>query len=84
MRQLETQVLVNCESDDDKLSYFNQYTAGEPNRIVRGYSYLNATKDLKLRLAELEDRYGNADIVMDSFINKSLNWPAIKIDNLKV
>jgi len=83
MRQLETQVFVNCESDDDKLSYLDQYTTGEPNKIVHGYSYLNATKGLKLTLAELEDRYGNADIVVDSFINKALNWPTIKVDNAK-
>ena len=48
LRQLETQMFVNCKSHDDKLSYLDQYTTGEPNKIVRGYSYLNATKDLKL------------------------------------
>jgi len=36
LRQLETQVFVNCESDDDELSYLDQYTTGELNKIVRG------------------------------------------------
>ena len=83
MRQLETQVFVNCETDDDKLSFLDQYTTGEPNKIVHGYSYLNATKGLKLTLDELEDRYGNADIVVDAFIAKALSWPTIKSDNAK-
>jgi len=83
MRQLQSQVFVNCETDDEKLNYLDQYTTGEPNKIVHGYSYLNATRGLRLTLAELEDRYGNADIVVDAFINKALNWPTIKVDNAK-
>jgi len=76
-------VFVNCENDDDKLSFGDKYTTGELDKIVRGYSYLNATMGLKLTLAEIEDIYGNAGIVVDSFINKVLNWPTIIIDNAK-
>ena len=61
----------------------DQYTAGEPNKIVRGYSYVNATTGLKLTLAELEDIYDNADIIVDSFINKVLNWTTVKFDSAK-
>ena len=83
MRRFKTKVLVNCDDMDERLNFLEQFTTGEPNRIVVGYSYLDATKGYHAALQEMEDRYGDPDVIINAFIKKALSWPTIKPDNPK-
>ena len=74
LRQFRTQILANCENDDEK---------SEPNRIIQGYSYLNATHGYKLAMDELNERYGDPDIIVDAYVKRAINWSQIKPDNVK-
>ena len=67
----------NTEDDDERMNYLDQYTVGEANKIVSGYGYLEAA------MKELEERYGDVDVIFHAFITKALNWPTIKADNAK-
>ena len=42
MRQFETMIVANTDNYDEKINYMDQFTSGEPNRIVRSLSYLDA------------------------------------------
>lgn len=80
-RQFKTRVLNNCDTDEERLNYLEQYTTGEPNRIISGYMYLDATKGFKAAFKELDERYGDPEIIAEAFVRKALAWPFIKAEN---
>ena len=83
MRHFKTTISVLCDSDDERMSYLEQCTTGEANRIVQGFSYLDATIGYNAAIKEFNERYGSNDVVANAFINKALNWPQVKGDNPK-
>ena len=42
MRQFRSKVVMNCEDDEERLNFLEQFTVGEPNTIVSGLSYMDA------------------------------------------
>jgi len=66
------------DDDEERLNYLEQFTAGEPNSIVHSYSYLEGTVVYQSVLRELDERYGDNEIIASSFINKALNWPPVR------
>ena len=82
-RQFKTVVVNNTEDDDERMNYLDQYTVGEANKIVSVYGYLEARIGYPAAMKELEERYGDVDVIVHAFITKALNWPTIKADNAK-
>ena len=83
MRQFKTKIVVNCDSYDDMLCYLEQYTVGEPHQIVIGCSYMEAKEGYKTAIKELDERYGDQDVIVNAYVNKALKWSTIKADNPK-
>ena len=83
MRQFKTKIVVNCDSYDDMLCYLEQYTVGEPHQIVIGCSYMEAKEGYKTAIKELDERYGDQDVIINAYVNKALKWSTIKADNPK-
>jgi hypothetical protein len=83
MRQFKTKILCNTDDDDERLNYLEQYTAGEAQKIVSGLSYLDASVAYTAVLRELDERYGDPDVIVHEFIKRALNWPFIKGNNPK-
>ena len=82
LRQFNSKVVTNTDCDDERLNYLEQFTTGEPHKIVVGMSYLGVTAyDSAWR--ELKTRYGDPDIVVDAFIKKALRWPIIRANDPK-
>ncbi len=82
MQQFRSKVEDNCDSPEERLMYLEQYTTGEPQQIVIGYSYLKADGYSKA-LSELDRRYGDQDIIVSAFITKALSWGQIRGDDPK-
>ena len=82
MRQLESRVFPHCEDDEEKLTFLEQYTEGEPRRIVKGFAHLSS-KGFQNAMHELQDRYGNPIVVSNHYLNKVLSFPSFKIDDVK-
>ena len=82
VRQLESRVFPHCEDDEEKLTFLEQYTEGEPNRIVTSFAHLSV-KGFELAMRELQDRYGNPVVVSNHYLNKVLGFPSFKIDDVK-
>lgn len=80
---VQTRVCANTSSYEERLNFLLQFTSGEANRIVTGYSHLDAERGYLQALDELKDRYGDPDVVAQTYVKKALNWPAIKPDNSK-
>ena len=83
MRQFNTKVCANTSSYEERLNFLLQFTSGEANRIVTGYSHLNAEGGYNAALNEFEDRYGDPDVVAQAYVKKALGWHTIKPDNSK-
>jgi hypothetical protein len=65
------------------MNYLEQFTGGEANKIVVGLSYLNSNIAYTTAMNELDERYGNPDVVAHSFVKKALSWRNIKPNDAK-
>jgi hypothetical protein len=83
MRQFKAKIVNNTLDDDERLHYLEQYTEGEPNKIVSALSYLSGEVAYTAALTQLEERYGKPDIIVNAYIKKALSWPAMKLTNVK-
>ena len=78
VRQFETRILAVTDNEDERLAYLDQYTSGEPNRIIRSLSYLDASIAYPAVWKELNDRYGQSEIIATTFVDKALKWPTVR------
>jgi hypothetical protein len=83
MRQFHTKIVNNTDDYDERMNYLEQFTGGEANKIVVGLSYLNSNIAYTTAMNELDERYGNPDVVAHSFVKKALSWRNIKPNDAK-
>ena len=83
IRQFNTKVCANTSSYEERSNFLLQFTSGEANRIVTGYSHFNAEAGYKAALNEFKDRYGDPDVIAQAYVKSALNWQAIKQDNTR-
>lgn len=83
IRQFNTKVCANTSSFEKRFNFLLQFTSGEANRIVTGYSHLDAERGYLQALDKLKNRYGDPDVVAQTYVKKAFNWLAIKPDNSK-
>ncbi|XP_062567166.1 CAP-Gly domain-containing linker protein 1-like [Saccostrea cucullata] len=83
LRQFNARICSNTDSYEELLNFLLQFTVGEAQKIVTGYSYLDAERGYKAALEELKDRYGDPDIIAQAYVKKALDWPVVKQENAK-
>jgi len=83
MRQFQTKIINNTDDYDERMNYLVQYTGGEANNIVVGLSYLDSNVAYAAAMKELDERYGNSDVLVHSFVTKALSWRNIKPNDAK-
>ncbi|XP_014677761.1 PREDICTED: uncharacterized protein LOC106817594 [Priapulus caudatus] len=83
LRQFKTRIVAYTDSEDERLSYLEQYTTADAHNIVKGYSHLESTVGYKATMDELKTRYGDTEVVAAAYIKRALDWPVIKPDNAK-
>ncbi|XP_065071816.1 uncharacterized protein LOC135696373 [Rhopilema esculentum] len=82
MRQFKSRIEKIC-NDDEKMAYQEQFTTGEAHRIVTGYSFLPSDVGCKAAIKQLSRRYGNAEVIANSYVQQVLQWPSIKAEDPK-
>ena len=83
MRQFQTKIVQHSDNDDERFQFLEQYTSGEPHRIVQSLSYLDSDKAYPAALCEFEKRYGDKEVLASSFVKRALKWPHIKPNDSK-
>ncbi|KAK3086822.1 hypothetical protein FSP39_023974 [Pinctada imbricata] len=78
LRQFHAKVVLNTHDDDERMNYLEQLTYGEANRCVAGFSHLSGDRAYKAAMKQLEERYGDNEVIATAFIKKALDWPAVK------
>jgi len=83
IRSFEHTIEHKTDNEKDKLYYLEQYTAGEPQEIVRSCEYMSSSKGFKEAKRLLQRHYGDELIIASAYIDKALKWPQIKSDDGK-
>ncbi|XP_033758237.1 uncharacterized protein LOC117340586 [Pecten maximus] len=78
IRQFHSKVVINTDDDDERMNYLEQLTFGDAHKVVSGFSHLNGDKAYKAAMSQLEDRYGDEEVIATAFIKKALDWPTIR------
>ena len=71
-RQFECKVSINCDNDDERLIYLEQYTVGDLFKIVTGMSFLDSSMGYTRVLGEMDERYGDVEVIVNAYIKKLL------------
>lgn len=69
---------MNTQDDDERMNYLEQMTCGEANRVVSGFSHMNGERAYKAAMRQLEERYGDNEVIVTAFVKKALDWPQVK------
>ena len=84
IREFNTKVCANSNSYEERSIFLLQFTSGEANIIVTGYSQLNVEAGYKAALDEFKDHYGEPDMIAQAYVKTALNWQTVKQDNTRM
>lgn len=83
IRALEKAIEQKTDSEQDKLYYLQQFTAGEPQELVRSCKHMPSHKGFKEAKELLQKHYGDELVIASAYIDKALKWPSIKAEDGK-
>ncbi|CAC5378089.1 unnamed protein product [Mytilus coruscus] len=70
----------NSDTEDEKMNYLEHFTFGEAHKEVSGFSRLSGEYAYRAAMEQLEERYGNSEVIANAFIKKALDWPILKAE----
>ncbi len=81
MRAFKHGVIDKTQNDIDRMSYLEQYTIGEANRLIQGL--LRKSDGFPHAMALLEKRFGNKYVIADAFHQQASKWSDVKGNDAK-
>ena len=82
IRAFESLISNKVQNEDEKLYYLEQYTTGQPREIVRGCLYMQDGQGYEEARRLFEARYGNRHKIAAHSVDKILNWPTIRVEDM--
>lgn len=82
-RAFEHSIEQKTDNDQDRLYFLEQFTAGEPQELVRSCAHMPPSKGYYEAKRLLHKHYGDELQIASAYIDKALKWPQIKSDNGK-
>lgn len=83
MRAFEHAIEQKTSNDQDKLYFLEQFTAGEPQELVRSCAHMMPNKGYCEAKRLLHKHYGDELRIASAYIDKALKWPQVKSDDGK-
>lgn len=83
IRAFEHSIEQKTDNDQDKLYFLEQFTAGEPQELVRSCAHMPPSKGYYEAKRLLHKHYGDELQIASAYIDKALKWPQIKSDDGK-
>ncbi|XP_035988164.1 uncharacterized protein LOC118560795 [Fundulus heteroclitus] len=71
------------DSNEDRLYFLEQFTAGQPKELVRSCLHLDATAGFIEAKRLLKHHFGNEFKIASAYMNKALTWATIRPDDAK-
>ena len=81
MTKFENIIECKCTTDSDKLTYLEQYTTGQAQKLVQSCCNYDSTVAYSKAKQLLLSEYGNEFKVSNSYIESLNNWPVIKSED---
>ncbi len=82
-RAFEQTIEAKTDDESDKLYYLLQYTAGEPQELVRSCEHMPRRKAYREAKGLLERHFGDELIIASAYMEKALQWPSIRAEDGK-
>ncbi|KAL7881128.1 hypothetical protein SRHO_G00033820 [Serrasalmus rhombeus] len=83
MRAFEHRIESKTENSKDRLYYLEQHTTGQPNDLVRSCFHMDPEQGYFEAKKLLKERFGDKYKLSMAYLDKALNWPTIKSDDVK-
>lgn len=83
VRSFESIISSKLASEEEKLFYLEQYTKGKPQEIVRACLHMSPGVGYQEARRLLNKRYGDTERIAASYVNKILEWPSLKADDVE-
>lgn len=83
IRAFEHGVEDKTDSDRDRLYYLEQHTSGQPKELVQSCLHMEPTTGFREAKRLLKWHFGNEVKITTAYIEKAMNWPAIKPEDGK-
>ncbi|CAC5382829.1 unnamed protein product [Mytilus coruscus] len=77
-RQFQARIVANTDNEEEKMTYLEQFTYGEASKVVSGFSHLIGEHAYSAAIKQLEERYGDTEVIANAFIKRALEWPTIQ------
>ncbi|XP_071145322.1 uncharacterized protein [Mytilus edulis] len=82
-RQLQARIVANTDNEEEKITYLEQFTHGEASKVVSEFSHLIGEHSYSAAIKQLEERYGDTEVIAHAFIKRALEWPTIQAGDSK-
>ncbi|XP_071181279.1 uncharacterized protein [Mytilus edulis] len=82
-RQFQARIVANTDNEEEKMTYLEQFTYGEASKVVSGFSHLIGEHAYSAAIKQLEERYGDTEVIANAFIKRALEWPTIQAGDSK-
>ncbi|KAK3886574.1 hypothetical protein Pcinc_009223 [Petrolisthes cinctipes] len=82
IRSFECVISKKLTNDEEKLYYLEQYTTGKPRDIVRACLHMPPGVGYEEARRLLEKRYGDRERIVAAYVDKILDWPHLKVDDI--
>ncbi|KAJ8332985.1 hypothetical protein SKAU_G00418810 [Synaphobranchus kaupii] len=83
IRAIEHSIEQKTDNDQDKLYFLEQFTAGEPQELVRSCAHMSPSRGYNEAKRLLQKHYGDELRIASAYIDKALRWPQIKSEDGK-
>ena len=81
IRAFEQGIESKTDGMQQRLYYLEQYTMGQPRQLVHSCLHMEPSKGYNEAMEQLEWHFGNNMKITSAFLNKALNWSAIKAED---
>ncbi|XP_033099902.1 uncharacterized protein LOC117103452 [Anneissia japonica] len=78
IRQFKSRIVSNTDTSEERMTYLEELTTGEANKVVCGFSHFPSEKAYQAAMDQLSDRYGDNEVIASTYIKKALEWPTIR------
>ena len=72
------------ENNQDRLYYLEQFTSGLPRDLVRSCLHMDVNRGYREARHLLKEHYGNEMKISEAYLEKALNWTAIRAEDGKM
>ncbi|KAL2082024.1 hypothetical protein ACEWY4_021842 [Coilia grayii] len=83
IRAFEHAIEQKTDNEQDKLYFLEQFTAGEPQELIRSCAHMTPSKGYREAKRLLRKHYGDELRIASAYIDKALKWPQVKSDDGK-